>query len=180
MIISEPNGEAKTVRKKMAKRSATSYAVEFFIKIGITVVIAVVLCIFIIGIHVNHGNSSYPMIKDGDLVITYKIGSLASGEEIIYRSGDTVKVGRIVAVGGEVIDITETGITVNGLGISENVVYPTTAGGATIEFPYTVPEGTVFVLNDFRSDINDSRTTGAVPLSQCEGKVILVLRRRGI
>ena len=47
-------------------------------------------------------------------------------------------------------------------------------------FPYTVPEGTVFVLNDYRDDIQDSRVYGSIPMKQTRGKIVLVLRRRGI
>ncbi len=140
----------------------------------------VILCVFVVGIHVNHGNSSYPMLKDGDLVITYKIGKPVAGEEIAYRVDGQTRFGRIVAVGGDVIDISGEYIKVNDYGITEDVVYPTTSEGAKIDLPYQVPEGTVFVMNDFRQDINDSRTYGAISLKDCEGKVVLVLRRRGI
>lgn len=140
----------------------------------------VILCVFVVGIHVNHGNSSYPMLKDGDLVITYKIGKPVAGEEIAYTVDGQTRFGRIVAVGGDVIDISGEYIKVNDYGITEDVVYPTTSEGAKIDLPYQVPEGTVFVMNDFRQDINDSRTYGAISLKDCEGKVVLVLRRRGI
>ena len=81
---------------------------------------------------------------------------------------------------GDVIDIDGESLVVNGKGVYENAVYPTTAEGAKITFPYTVPEDSVFVLNDYRSDINDSRTYGAISKSDIEGKVVFILRRRGI
>ena len=120
------------------------------------------------------------MIKDGDLVITYRLSELNAGEEICYKQDGKVKFGRIVAKAGDEIDINDSYVKVNGYGVTEDVVYPTTSEGALVSFPYVVKEGSVFVLNDFRNDIEDSRTYGAVSLDDCEGKVVLVLRRRGI
>jgi signal peptidase I, bacterial type len=179
----EEKKEQKTTaksKKKRKKKTAKDYAIEFLIKIAITVAAVVILCIFVVGIHVNHGNSSYPMIKDGDLVITWKLGTPGNGEEIAYKADGKVKFGRIVAREGDEVRIENDCVLVNGYIIAEDVVYPTKADGAVISFPYIVPQGTVFVLNDFRSDVGDSRTYGAIPMSDVEGEVILVLRRRGI
>lgn len=174
--------EAKPEAKKPAKRRKTSkdYAIEFFIKLGVTVVIVLILCFLVLGIHLNHGNSSYPMIKDGDLVITYRLGKPRSGEEVGYTKDGKFKLGRVVAVGGDEIDINDSYVKVNGFGIAEDVVYPTSSAGAAITFPYKVPEGSYFVLNDFRSDNEDSRQFGSITDEECEGTVIFIMRRRGI
>ena len=120
------------------------------------------------------------MIKDGDLVITYKLNTkYALDDEIGYLHDGKIKFGRIVARTGDVVDIGEETLTVNGYGVYENAVYPTTAEGATIEFPYTVPADTVFVLNDYRSDPTDSRMYGGIRIADTKGKVFLLLRRRG-
>ena len=165
---------------KRRKKTAADYAIEFAVKIAITVGVIVILLVFVVGIHVNHSNSSYPMIKDGDLVITYKIGEVENGEEIAYKSEDQIRFGRVVAKAGDVIDITDSYVTVNGYGVTEDVVYPTSSDGAAIEFPYTVPADSIFVMNDFRNDMTDSRSFGGVALTDVEGKVIFLLRRRGI
>ena len=172
--------KASTPKKKRKKKSAKRYALEFFIKIAITAAVVVILLVFVVGVHVNHGNASYPMIKDGDLVITYKLGKPDLGEEIAYRHDGELRFGRIVAKAGDEVEITDQCLKVNGYNVVEDVVYPTTAEGAVITFPYIVPEGAVFVLNDFRSDPEDSRTYGAIPRSDVEGEVIFIMRRRGI
>ena len=104
----EEKKEQKTTaksKKKRKKKTAKDYAIEFLIKIAITVAAVVILCIFVVGIHVNHGNSSYPMIKDGDLVITWKLGTPGNGEEIAYKADGKVKFGRIVAREGDEVRI---------------------------------------------------------------------------
>ena len=70
--------------------------------------------------------------------------------------------------------------SVNDYGISENAVYPTSPEGSAISYPYQVPENCVFVLNDFRSDLSDSRTYGGIPLEDVEGAVVFTMRMRGI
>lgn len=165
---------------KKKKRTAASFAISFFIKIAVTALVVFLLLTFVVGLYVNHSNSAYPMLKDGDLCLTYRLATLVKGDEIAYEKNGTILFGRIVGTSGDVVDINEDSITVNGYGVYEDAVYPTTAEGAKIAFPYTVPEDSVFVLNDYRSDPTDSRVYGAIPLSETKGKVILVLRRRGI
>ena len=166
--------------KKRKKRTAASFAIAFFIKLGVTVLVIFLLLTFVVGLYVNHSNSSYPMLKDGDLCLTYRLAALVKGDEIAYERDGQIRFGRIVGTEGDVVDIADGSITVNGYGVFEDVVYPTTAEGAKITFPYKVPEEAVFVINDYRSDPTDSRAYGAIPLSETKGKVILVLRRRGI
>ena len=69
-------------------------------------------------------------------------------------------------------------VCVNGYAIYDETVYPTPSGD--IAYPYTVDNGYVFVLNDYRSDMSDSRTFGAVSEADLQGKAIFVMRRRGI
>ena len=174
------NSSNSSSGKKKKKKTAISYAVEFFLKIGITAIIVAILLIFVVGVYVNHSNSSYPMIKDGDLCLTYKLSKPVLGDEIAYEYNDKIKFGRIVARSGDIVDISEGNITVNGYGVYEDTVYPTPAEGSSIEYPYTVPTDKLFILNDYREDITDSRTYGAIPVSDSKGKIILLLRRRGI
>ena len=74
-------------------------------------------------------------------------------------------------------------LLVNGAAQSGEILYPTyprdaeNAGG-TLAYPYTVPQDCVFLLGDYRTQSRDSRDFGAVPLSDIQGKVISLLRRR--
>ena len=162
------------------KNTAGSLALEFVIKVLVTAVVVIVLLIWVIGIHVNHSHASYPMIKDGDLVVTYKLGEIEQGDAIAYHADGKLMFGRVVAIGGDQVDISDQLLTVNGYGIVEETVYPTTAEGAKVRFPYRVPEEAVFVLNDYRPDVGDSRSYGAIPLESCEGEIVIIVRRRGI
>ena len=184
--ITQKNDEKKEIKKdsgsgkKKKKKTAGYYALSFLIKIGVTALIVWALLTWVVGLYVNHSNSSYPMLKDGDLCLTYKLGTVVRGDEVAYLCEGQIRFGRIVGTAGDVVDVNEGSITINGYGVFEDAVYPTTAEGAKIAFPYTVPQDTVFVLNDYRDDPTDSRVYGGIPLESLRGKVIMVLRRRGI
>ncbi|MBR1862529.1 MAG: signal peptidase I [Ruminococcus sp.] len=171
--------EAITKPKKK-KRDAKSYAIEFFAKVGMTAAVLWLLLTYVAGVYVNHSNSSYPMIKDGDLCLTYKLESPAQGEVVAYETEDGIRFGRVIALSGDSVEIKDDHIAVNGLGVFDETVYATSAEGSAISYPYKVPEGCVFVLNDHRNDISDSRKSGGIKLDDCRGKVVFVMRRRGI
>lgn len=167
-------------RKPKKKRTAKSYAIAFFLKIFVTALVLTVVFRFIAGIHICHTNSAYPTIRDGEFCLTYRLADLKQGTMIVYRRDGEVKFGRVIAFGSDKVSIFNDFISVNDYGISENAVYPTSPEGSAISYPYQVPENCVFVLNDFRSDISDSRTYGGIPLEDVEGAVVFTMRMRGI
>ncbi len=58
---------------------------------------------------------------------------------------------------------------VNGAVQSGEILYPTYAKDA-LEYPYTMPEGCFFVLGDYRTQSEDSRDFGPVPLEDVQAK----------
>ena len=179
-VPEESSDKLPETKKKKKKRTAAGYALELLIKLAVTAAAAAVLLIFVGGIYVCHDNYSYPMIKDGDLCVTYRLSSPVQGDVIAYSRGGKERFGRVIASGGDTVEIFSDHIAVNGYGIFENTVYPTPADGSSVSFPYKVPEGCLFVLNDHRSDLSDSRTYGGIPEKDADGKVVFVMRRRGI
>ena len=127
------------------------------------------------------GNGMFPAIKDGDLMIGFRLQSeYAKNDVIIYSYAGSLNVGRIVAREGDVVAIDEAGsLYVNGTQQSGEILYPTYAKPA-VTYPFTVPAGCVFVLGDYRTSAEDSRDRGPISMTQVEGKVITILRRRGL
>ena len=127
------------------------------------------------------GQDMCPAVKDGDLLIAYRLQRRwAQDDLVLYRQEGVLRLGRVAAVGGDVVMLEEDGtLRVNGTLHAGEVLYPTyPAGGVT--YPYTVPEGCLFILNDYRTRGRDSRHFGAVPQQDAAGKVITLLRRRGL
>ena len=129
------------------------------------------------------GMDMFPAVKDGDLAIVFRMQQeYAKNDVIAYRTDTGMKFGRIVARATDVVTIEDTGsLTVNGTTQTGEILYPTYPDeDGSLTYPYTVPENSVFVLGDYRTRSTDSRLYGAVSLDQVEGKVITILRRRGL
>ena len=171
---------AMSAKKAKKKRTAKSYAIAFFIKAAVTALILWVLFSYIVGVFVCHTNSAYPTIRDGEFCLTNRLAELKQGSMIVYKQDGEVRFGRVIAFPGEQVEVFENYITVNGYGIAENMVYPTSPEGSAVSYPYTVPEQCVFVMNDYRSDLSDSRTAGGIPLDCVQGTVVFTMRMRGI
>ncbi len=128
-----------------------------------------------------HGNSMFPAMKDGDLVIGFRIQeSYVKGDVIVFEHDGGLMVGRIVARSGDVITLGSNGtMLVNGTTQTGEIMYPTYAKEG-VEYPFTIPDGHVFVMGDYRTQAEDSRDFGPVSSEDIAAKVITILRRRTI
>ena len=127
------------------------------------------------------GNDMFPALKDGDLVIAFRLQQRYSQNDVVvYTAGGETRLGRVAAAGGDAVDLGDTGmLLVNGTNQAGEILYPTYAKEA-LSYPYAVPEGTVFLLADQRTQGEDSRDVGPVPVENLSGKVITILRRRDV
>lgn len=143
-------------------------------------VITVIFTLFFRIVNVS-GPSMMPTLNDGDKIVISATGYEPQRGDIVILSGaagikDTI-VKRIIAVGGDKVDINfTTGIvTVNG--VEEEYTDVLTLQQFDIAFPITVPEGCVFVLGDNRAESLDSRSTeiGCIDERFIVGKVLFRL-----
>ena len=152
-------------------------------KIAAIALAFVLLFTLLFGIAPNQDQSMAPAIKDGDLVLFYrhaKEGYLPQDTVALNKNG-LFQVRRVVAVAGDTVDFSEGGLLVNGALQYEPDIYQKTERYETdVNFPMTVPEGHVFLLGDSRDGATDSRVYGAVRIRDTMGKVMTVIRRRGI
>lgn len=127
------------------------------------------------------GNAMFPAVKDGDLVIAYRLQQeYAKNDVVVYTADDGIRIGRIVARETDVVILDESGkLLVNGTNQAGEILYPTYPKEGVI-YPCAVPDGHVFVLGDYRTQTEDSRDFGAIPMEHILGKVITILRRRGL
>ncbi len=150
------------------------------IEIIIIFLVVFILFHFIIGISFVKGKSMYPTLHNNEIAFyTRIIPRFEQGDVLSVRmpSGEYY-VKRVVAVGGDTVDIKQGKLYVNGEKMDEHYVNGETekkVGG--VEFPYTVEEGKVFVMGDNREESMDSRDFGAVIRKQIKGKVWLYIGR---
>ena len=152
------------------------------IKIAVIATCAVLLFTFMFGIYRCADPYMYPSIRDGDLVVFYRLDKRYSRSDVLVAKyqGMTMSL-RVVAIEGDLVDIREDGLYVNGSLQFEAGVYERTERFSEgVDFPLTVGEGEIFILGDSRENATDSRIFGSVKIADTYGKVITLIRRRGI
>ena len=133
------------------------------------VVVAAVYIIFhyCIGLAFVSGHSMEPSLKDGELVVFYRLDQAYQPGDIviIHRSDNIEYIKRVVAEPGDTVELSE-GLA--GMGKT----LPVQDG---VEFPYAVPENCYFVLGDNRENSLDSRSFGVVKEEEITGRVFFHL-----
>jgi signal peptidase I len=131
---------------------------------------------------VMDGTSMYSTLQDGDEILVVPPSDPIAGGEIVVieqsSGGDRrTLVSRVIAVGGETIEMLSCYVMIDGTEIEEpyldpEVVTPGNCGGDLVAM--TVPEGHVFVMGDNRGGSQDSRALGPIPLDDLVGIVVSV------
>lgn len=128
-----------------------------------------------------NGNYMFPAVKDGDLIIAYRLHKDYVKDDIaVYKVQGKNYLGRVVGRGGDVVTLNESGdFNLNG-GIQRGeIIYPTYAKEG-IKYPLKIKENQIFVLGDHRTESEDSRDFGPIEKKEIKAKVITILRRRGL
>jgi len=152
-------------------------------KIGVMTLTFALLFTFLYGVIRYREPGMAPTVKDGDLVFFYRyIGAGYLPRDVVALGYNGVKqVRRVIAAAGDTVDITEDGLFINGaLQQETEILRKTERYQEGVSFPLTVPAGQVFVLGDSREDAEDSRMYGCVKIEDTFGKVMIIVRRRGI
>ena len=123
-----------------------------------------------------------PKLLDGDLILFYRLSKDYRIDDLLLLDFQGVRqIRRVVARAGDIVDITESGLIINGSVQQEPGIYlETVRYEAGVDLPLTVGEGQVFVLGDARETATDSRIYGPVDVKDTLGRVITLVRRRGL
>lgn len=159
-------------------RSESSPLVVALKELVKTVAIVAVLVLgvrtFVVEAYVVHGASMEPTFHQNERLLVTKLGTEFQHGDIIvfYHPNDPNKrlIKRVVAVAGDVVEISSGSVFVNGVELAEP--YLARLGG-TYFAAQEVPTGCVFVLGDNREISNDSRILGSIPEDRVIGKAML-------
>ena len=139
-----------------------------------------VLFTFIFGVTRNESLAMEPNIKNGDLVVFYRLDKKYVATNVAtIKYKDDIYILRVVATGGDTVDIDESGFIINGSHQTEpNINKPTMAVKGGIDYPITLKNDEIFLLGDNREDSIDSRMFGPVKTKETLGELMTVIRRR--
>lgn len=169
-------------QQKTTEYSLSKDVYSLVIKIMEVIALLGLLYVFIFGVYQNKDISMAPAIQDGDLIIYYKMDkSYVVSDTVVVEYQGKKQARRVVAQAGDVVDITERGLEVNGsLQQERNIYEDTLLYEDGVDFPLTVGPGEIFVLGDARESAVDSRVYGAVDVDDTLGQVFCIIRRRSI
>ena len=121
------------------------------------------------------GSSMSPTLREGDVVVSIKGSDFKQGDLVAFYFGNKILVKRCIAGPGQWVNIDEAGnIYVDSKLLDEPYLTEKSYGTADIEYPYTVPQNSFFVLGDHRESSVDSRSSlvGCVEKEEIIGKIV--------
>lgn len=163
--------------------------ISVLVLVALVVVLSWGLRTFVFQAYEIPSGSMEATIMPGDMVFSEKITYYSSdpqpGDIVTFEDPDPEHAGRIlikrvIATGGQTVDLQDGRLYVDGVLQDEPYTrgepsYPLTPYyGTEIEYPYTVPEGGLWVMGDNRTNSQDSRYFGAIKASTVTGKAIFI------
>ena len=141
----------------------------------IVAAISVLVATLLLPVLQIYGTSMNPNLQEGDIVVSVKSPQFKTGDIIAFYYNNRVLVKRIIGCPGDSVVITDSGdVYVNNTLLDEPYLTEKSYGNADIEYPYTVPQNSFFVLGDHRESSVDSRSSlvGCVEKEEIIGKII--------
>ena len=131
------------------------------------------------------GQSMRETLQDGDMLLIlndglcgdYQPGDIVILRKASFRDGKPI-VKRVIALEGQTVDIDfkEGIVYLDGEALDEDYIREPTWTPEGLDFPFTVPEGHLFVMGDNRNDSSDSRhrDLGSIDTRMVMGKAVFL------
>ena len=178
--LADPESVIRKRRRKLKEREDLK---TLLFKILVLAAALAVMFGVVFGITPMKGGDMEPKISAGDLLLYYRLEKDFARNDVVLmeRDGDQYA-GRIIAMPGEVIEITPTGtMSIDGNQIVEtDIFYETKPIEGISRYPLTLGEDEYFILADKRDTAKDSRYFGPVKGKEIKGKVITSVHRTGL
>ena len=163
---------------------------DFLLTLALAVVLALLVRRYVAETYAIPSGSMIETIQVGDRVLGEKLSlrwkQPEPGEIITFADPEdpaTTLIKRVVATEGQVVDLRDGFVYVDGVMLSE----PYTCGQPSnvlnghaailtenVAFPYQVPAGHLWVMGDNRTNSLDSRYFGAIPVASVTSRAVCI------
>ncbi len=122
---------------------------------------------------VVYGQSMEPNLRPNQQLIidklSYRFHNPKRGDIIVInvRTSDIPYIKRVIGLPGEVLEVRNNRVYINGVVLSESYISEITHGDYG---PVTIPDEQVFVMGDNRRSSRDSRAVGTIPFDDIIAK----------
>ena len=182
-IDADKKKEEEGIRGKISKKDIKKQLILLAIRIVFLAILCYAVFFVVFGTTRMHDFSMYPSIKDGDLLIYYRTEkSFNAGDVVVVDMDGEEIVARVVAKAGQEVDITTDGkLFVDRQPSAYEAFYETfRAENYNFKYPYRVSHDCYFMLNDYRSNTNDSRVFGEICRDKIKGRIITKIQVRNL
>src|SRR5713101_7698441 len=181
--IPESPDPASPASKTPPSGSPTTHSLRNEIRVWtrdllIAIGLALVIIVFLYQPVKVEGTSMAPLLSDQERIFinkfVYRFEPIERGDVVVFwypleRSKSFIK--RVVALPGEIVEIRQGRVFVDGKRLNEPYVPPRFADASNYG-PTRVPDDAYFVMGDHRASSNDSRVFGPVPSRYIYGKAV--------
>ncbi|KXB62630.1 MULTISPECIES: signal peptidase I [Olsenella] len=166
------------------------FALELVLCVVVGLGIAFLVRSYVAEYYLVPSGSMLETIHEGDCLLGEKLSLRASapkaGDVVTFDDPDdagTTLIKRVVAVGGQTVELRDGVVYVDGRALDEPYVmgkpsYPLQQHSrlldADISYPYVVPEGSIWVMGDNRTNSLDSRYFGAVSVESVTSRGLFI------
>jgi len=180
-------GKARPAKDDAWKRSA----IEWTLVIVGALVVAMVIKITTVQAFYIPSASMEPTLQVGDRVLvnkwSYRIHDVNRGDIVVFSKPPTEQsdikdlIKRVVGLPGETVTIDNNHVLINGQVLDESylpdgtLTQPVGTYGCAPANPCVVPDGSVFVMGDNRTNSKDSRYLGPIKESSIVGRAFVRL-----
>lgn len=168
-------------REEEAPRPLWKRVAEVVVMVAAAFGLAMLIQAFVVKPYVVPTGSMIPTIQLNDRVlcdrITYRFRPPRVGDIVVFRNpmpGSIPLVKRVVAVGGQTVEMKNGYLYLDGVKQEEPYIDPARRGTYTSPEAIRVPEGKLWMMGDNRVESGDSRVFGPIPVSDVLGRAFFI------
>ncbi|MFA5843609.1 MAG: signal peptidase I [Coriobacteriia bacterium] len=174
-----PIDEVRT-RAGEAPVSFFRWLAELVVVVATAFLLASAIKTYVVQPFVIPSGSMEPTLEIGDRVLVnkfvYRFSTPSPGDIVVFRrpASDVDYIKRVIAVGGQTVDVRNGAVFVDGRRLTERYIHGASTDPGSVGLPLLVPEGSVFLMGDNRTNSQDSRWFGAQTRSAVLGRAFVV------